>query len=96
MCDHTLAIYCFVDDLLKTLEHREDARQRFSDSEVITTALCAMLYFGGNFANARRYLDSSGMMPMMLSRSRLSRRLSRLGDLVAQAFVMRPLNETTS
>lgn len=86
MCDHTLAIYCFIDDLLKALGHREDKRGQFSDAELITTALCAMLYFGGNFSLSRRYLDSSGMMPRMLSRSRLSRRLSRLSELVAQLF----------
>lgn len=86
MCDHTLAIYCFVDDLLKALGHTEDARQRFADAEVITTALCAMLYFGGNFACSRRYLYSSGMMPKMLSRSRLSRRLVSLDEMVAQLF----------
>lgn len=86
MCDHTLAIYCFVDDLLKALEHSEDARQRFSDAEVITCAIVAMLYFGGNFAHARSFLHSSGMMPVMLSRSRFSRRLSRLSALVAQLF----------
>lgn len=86
MCDHTLAIYCFVDDLLKAMQHREDSRAKFSDAEVITTAICAMLYFGGNFANTRRFLYSSGMMPAMLSRSRFSRRLARLADLVAQLF----------
>lgn len=86
MCDHTLAIYCFIDDLLKALGHREDKRGQFSDAEVITTALCAMLYFGGNFSLSRRYLDSSGMMPRMLSRSRLSRRLTRLNELVETVF----------
>ncbi len=86
MCDHTLAIYCFVDDLLKVLEHREDRRQQFSDAELITTALIAMLYFGGNFASSRRYLSSTGMMPGMLSRSRLSRRITRLADLIGSLF----------
>lgn len=86
MCDHTLAIYGFVDDLLKALDHREDSRQRFSDAEVITTAVCAMLWFGGNFATSRRFLQSSGMMKVMLSRSRFSRRLARLDELVMQLF----------
>src|SRR5438045_7626725 len=86
MYDRTLAIYCFIDDLLKAMQHREDSRCQFSDSEVVTTAIVAMLFFGGNFERSRNFLHSSGMMPRMLSRSRLSRRLSRLSDLVALVF----------
>jgi hypothetical protein len=86
MYDRTLAIYCLVDDLLKAMQHREDSRCEVSDAEVITTALCAMLWFGGNFEHSRSFLHSSGMMPRMLSRSRLSRRLTRLADLVEIVF----------
>jgi hypothetical protein len=86
MYDRTLAIYCFVDDLLKAMRHREDSRCEFSDSEVVTTAIVAMLFYGGNFEHSRQFLRSSGMMPRMLSRSRLSRRLSRLSDLVEMVF----------
>lgn len=86
MYDRTLAIYCLVDDLLKAMQHREDSRCEVSDAEVITTALCAMLWFGGNFEHSRSFLHSSGMMPRMLSRSRLSRRLTRLADLVEIIF----------
>jgi hypothetical protein len=49
MCDCTLAIYCFIDDLLKSFEHKQDVRAQVTDAEVITIALIAMLYFGGNF-----------------------------------------------
>jgi hypothetical protein len=86
MYDRTLAIYCFIDDLLKAMCYLEDSRAEFSDAEVITTALVAMLFYGGNFERARAFLHSSGMMPRMLSRSRLSRRLSRLSDLVQIVF----------
>jgi len=86
MYDRTLAIYCFIDDLLKAMQHSEDSRTEFSDSEVVTTAIVAMLFYGGNFERSRLFLHSSGMMPRMLSRSRLSRRLSRLSDLVGLVF----------
>ena len=86
MYDRTIAIYCFVDDLLKAMCHREDTRCQMSDAEVVTTALCAMLWFGGNFEHSRSFLHSSGMMPRMLSRSRLSRRLTRLAGLVELIF----------
>jgi hypothetical protein len=86
MYDRTLAIYCFVDDLLKAMQHTEDSRSQFSDSEVVTTAFVAMLNFGGNYERARHLLRASGMMPRMLSRSRFSRRLSRLADLLGLLF----------
>ncbi|MGB9178349.1 MAG: hypothetical protein WCB68_03805 [Pyrinomonadaceae bacterium] len=86
MYDRTIAIYCFIDDLLKAMQHSEDSRAEFSDSEVVTTAIVAMLFFGSNFEHSRRFLHSAGMMPRMLSRSRLSRRLSRLSDLVELVF----------
>jgi hypothetical protein len=86
MYDRTLAIYCFIDDLLKAMQHREDSRTEFTDAEVVTTALVAMLFYGANFERARSFLHSSGMMPRRLSRSRLSRRLSRLADLIELVF----------
>ena len=86
MYDRTLAIYCFIDDLLKAMQHREDQRCEMSDAEVMTTAVVAMLWLGGNFESSRLLLHSSGMMPRMLSRSRLSRRLARLSDLIEIVF----------
>lgn len=86
MYDRTIAIYCFVDDLLKAMQHHEDKRCEVSDAEVITTALCAMLWFGGNFERSRSFLHSSGLMPRMLSRSRMSRRLTRLAEVVELLF----------
>jgi hypothetical protein len=86
MCDSTLAIYCFIDDLLKSFEHKQDRRAEVSDSEVITVALVAMLYFGGNFERARLVLKELGLVRRMLSRSRLNRRLHRLSDLIELVF----------
>jgi hypothetical protein len=62
-------IYCISDDVLKAMKHKEDRQRKMSDSEVITTALVAMLEFGGNFEKARRWLYPK-YIPQMLSRSR--------------------------
>jgi hypothetical protein len=86
MCDCTLAIYCFIDDLLKSSEHKQDVRAEVSDAEVITIALIAMLYFGGNFERSRLVLKELGLMKRMLSRSRLNRRLHTLSELIALTF----------
>lgn len=86
MCDSTLAIYCFIDDLLKSCEHKQDSRAQVTDAEVITIALIAMLYFGGNFEKSRLVLKELGLVRRMLSRSRLSRRLHGLSDLIGLTF----------
>jgi hypothetical protein len=86
MCDSTLAIYCFIDDFLKASGHREDIRVEVSDAEVITIALTAMLHFGGNFEKSRLVLHELGLMKRHLSRSRFSRRVNRLTDLIYKLF----------
>jgi hypothetical protein len=84
--DHTTALYCIVDDLLKAIGHREDARRAMSDTEVLTTALVAAHYFGDNAEHARRFLRETGLMPQMLSRSRLNRRLHAVAELAYSLF----------
>ena len=86
MCESTLAIYCFLDDFLKQSGHREDLRVAVTDAEVITIAVVAMLHFGGNFERSRLVLHELGLMKRLLSRSRFSRRVNRLADLISQLF----------
>jgi len=86
MCDSTLAIYCFIDDFLKASGHREDLRSEVTDAEVITIAINAMRHFGGNFQRSRLVLYELGLMKRLLSRSRFSRRVNRLSDLIYRLF----------
>ena len=86
MIDHTTALYCITDDLLKAVGHRDDARRELTDAEVITAALVAAFNFGGNIERSRRFLRETGLMPRMLSRSRLNRRLHRVAGLVHTLF----------
>ncbi len=48
MDDQVVAIYCVCDDLLKELHHPEDPQRTMSDAAVMTTALVAACFFGGN------------------------------------------------
>jgi hypothetical protein len=84
--DHTVALYCIVDDLLKAVGHRDDRRRAMTDAEVLTTALVAAHCFGGNAEHARRFLRETGLMPRMLSRSRLNRRLHAVAELAYTLF----------
>jgi hypothetical protein len=56
MVNEIIAIYAITDDLLKAMGHTEDPRTVMSDAEVITTALVAARFFGGNHHLACVYL----------------------------------------
>lgn len=83
MREQTVAMYCFLDDLLTRTRpvwaRPADPRRRLSDAEVLTTALVAARYFGGNLALGRRYMEQHwGMKP--LDKSGFTRQLHRLAD----------------
>ncbi|WP_300601578.1 hypothetical protein [Niabella sp.] len=81
-----IALYCIVDDILKSLQHSEDLRVRVSDAEIITTAFVSALYFGGHQDNARHFMKLKGYVPDMLDKSRYCRRLHRLSELLLFMF----------
>lgn len=87
MINKSIAIYVFIDDLFKTLGHQEDSRRKFSDAEVLTTALISSLYFGGNLDKARIFMKQTGLMPNMLDKSRFNRRLHQIGEDVSLLFL---------
>ncbi len=86
MDDQILAISGVCHDFLKALHHREDRQQKMTDAEVMTTALVAMRFFGGNFEQARALLGTRHDMPTMRSRSRLNRRLAQIQHLFVTLF----------
>jgi hypothetical protein len=78
--------YCLIDDMLQALRHQEPSQRRVSDAEVMTTALCAVRFFHGNFATARLFLCEEGYIPQMLSKSQFNRRLHQNAGLFEQLF----------
>jgi hypothetical protein len=86
MIDHVTAIYTIVDDLLKAISHREDPRREVTDAEVLTTALTAAFHFGGNLEKSRTYMQGHGLVPQMISKSRFSRRLHAVSDMLLMLF----------
>lgn len=79
-------VYCLCDDLLKSLRHWEDPQCLVSDAEILTSALVAALYFGGNFQLADTFLHDHGYWSRRLSPSRFVRRLHRCADLWRPLF----------
>jgi hypothetical protein len=83
-----IIIYVLCAEYLQAIGHHEDPQVKMSDAEVMTTALVAMLYFGGNYAKARKLLGCGQYMPRMLGKSRFSRRLNRIGHLFVPLFAI--------
>ena len=73
-----VAIYTLVNDILCGLGHQENKQARLNDSEIITIALVAALFFSGNYEKSRAFLRQKQYMPGMLSKSRYCRRLHRV------------------
>lgn len=83
-----VTVYCLCDDMLQALHHRNDPQCQVTDAEIMTTALVAALFFGGNCARAREHLCEYGYIATPLSASRFSRRLHRIKDLFLILFAM--------
>jgi hypothetical protein len=68
------------------MHHKEDKQCEMSDAEVMTVAIVAALYFGGNYTRSRWMLQDCGYIPRMLEKSRFSRRLHRVKPLLLTLF----------
>ena len=53
-----VALYTICDDLLISIEHQEHPPAKMSDAEIMTVALVAARYFGGNQQTACAVLDA--------------------------------------
>src|SRR5258708_1281268 len=79
-------IYCMICDILKALNHQENKQREIRDSEVITTAIVAMIKYSGNFEKARLYLKENNYIAKMLGKSRFNRRLHSVSGLLQNVF----------
>jgi len=84
MKDFTIAIYCFLDDLLRKMDSTPlDKRRKLSDVQVITTVVLAAKYFYGNQASACSCLENHYGFTMP-DKSNFNRTLHKLTDLIAE------------
>lgn len=86
MKNKTIAIYVFLDDIMKEIGHKEQKNRNVSDAEIITTALIAAKYFHGHIDNAISFVKGTGLMPRMLSKSRFNRRIHAIYELIICLF----------
>ncbi len=66
-------IFCHVDDFLKAISWKDDPQCHLILAEIVTIALTASRYFGGNFESARLFLIEHSYIPH-IGKSRLNRR----------------------
>jgi hypothetical protein len=94
MDDTIITTYYLCDEFLKAIGHHDDQQVRLSTAEVMSVALVAATFFGGNVEASRSFLDEYGYIQKAISKSRFNRRLhaidSSLGqqlfDLLAEVF----------
>ncbi len=94
MDDTITTTYYLCDEFLKAIGHRDDRQVRLSTAEVMSTALVACAFFGGNIEATRAFLEEYGYIKKMISKSRFNRRLhaidpclwQRLFALLAETF----------
>ena len=86
MKDFTVAIYCFIDDLLKKTQNIFiDSRRKLSDAQVITTVIISAKYFYGNQHTACVYMHEHWGFNMP-NKSNFNRILHNISDLIRQLF----------
>jgi IS5 family transposase len=71
-------IYCFCSDFLKYMGIKSDPQCKMNQAEIMTVAITAALFYGGNFSLARKILMWNRHIPNMLSESRLNRQLHQI------------------
>ena len=60
MEDTIITTYYLCDEFLKAVDHRDDPQVRLSTAEVMSVALIAAAFFGGNIEATRSFLDEYG------------------------------------
>ncbi|GAO74406.1 IS982 family transposase [Meiothermus ruber] len=73
-----LVAFCIIDDLLKTLGHKDDPQSKTPASVVLTLWILAALAFAGKHKHALIYAKEQGLFSYIPSPSRFSRRLHSL------------------
>jgi len=90
MSEKVIAIYCFLDDLLKQVRIGKEYDYKVSDAVVLTTAIVAARYFYGNHfygnhCSAMAYMKDKQRL-LMLDKSSFNRRLHKLEHVLEGLF----------
>jgi Transposase DDE domain len=70
-----IVIFCITDDYLKSINFKDDKQTKMPTAEIMTVAIVAAYYFGGNQEKARIFFYEHGYSKNTLSKSQFNRRL---------------------
>ena len=80
-----ITIFCICYDYLKDINFKEDSQCKMNTAEIMTVALTATKFFGGNYERSRHFFESYGYMKM-LSKSQFNRRLNKIDIAIWQGL----------
>ncbi len=83
MPEKIITIYCFFDELLRAMGHRDDPQAQLTTAEIMTVALVAAEFFVGNQQAALNFLSSHHYIKPF-SPSRFNRRLHQIPEALWQ------------
>ena len=85
MTDYTIAIYCFLDDYLNTVQKKAVSKTT-TNTQLITTVLVAAKYFSGNWVKARCSLrENHGFV--YADKSNFNRAIHKLSQTISLLFL---------
>ena len=85
MDDFTIAIYCFCDDFCQLRQEKPDVKRKLNDAQIMSTAIIAALYFGGNHFKACDYMRCHHGF-QKVDKSNFNRQLHRLNFIMLSMF----------
>ncbi len=100
MLDQTIVIYCICDEVVKSMNVKENQGCKMSTAEVMTFAILSAQLFGCDYRKTRLITLHQKYFPKILSHSQLVRRIHQIPELMwrlcfaALQLVLRNKNES--
>lgn len=70
-----IILFCIIDDYLKAINFKDDSQSKMSSAEIMTVAIAAAQFFGGNHEKCRLLFAMHNYVRYMLSKSQFNRKL---------------------
>lgn len=80
------SLYFIIDEILRVSNQKQNVQVQMNDSEIIFAYLISFNYFSGNYFKTLYFLKQTGVLSNVLSKSRFSRRLNRLKDVLSEVL----------
>ena len=78
MVNDIITIFYICDEYLKAIGYKDDKQARMSTSEILTVAIVAAKFFGGNYEKSRYFFSTHNYFRTVLSKSRFIRKLNSI------------------